>query len=178
MPTPQELLERLKTIPYPGFTRDIVSFGIVRDIEIASDAVTVVLAPSTARDEVVQEIAAAVERTLAAVPGVTGDIRIVRERAAPSAPRGPQPIPGIARVVAVARGKGGVGKSTVPASLALALATLRPRVGLMDADVYGPSIAHMLGIGEKARPDEHRRLVPIERHGLRVMSMGFYVADD
>ena len=178
MPTPQELLERLKTIPYPGFSRDIVSFGIVRDIEIASDGVTVVLAPSTARDEVVQEISTAVERTLAAVPGVTGEIRIVRERVPQSAARGPQPILGIERVVAVSSGKGGVGKSTVATNLALALASLRPRVGLMDADVYGPSIAHMLGIGEKARPDEHRRLVPIERHGLRVMSMGFFVADE
>src|SRR5258706_5896696 len=137
MPTPQELLERLKTIPYPGFSRDIVSFGLVRDIEVSSGGVTVKLAPSTAKEEVVQAIAEAVRRTLVDTPGVTGEIAIVREQAeAPAARRGPQPIPGVDRVIAVSSGKGGVGKSTVATNLALALATLQGRVGLMDADVY------------------------------------------
>ena len=180
MPTPQELLERLKSVPYPGFSRDIVSFGLVRDIEVSTSGVTVRLAPSTAKEEVVREIAEAVYRVLAATPGVTGEIEIVREQAepAPSARRGPQAIPGIDRIVAVSSGKGGVGKSTVATNLALALATLQPRVGLMDADVYGPSVPLMLGIDEKAAPDDQKRLRPIERHGLRVMSMGFFVGDE
>jgi ATP-binding protein involved in chromosome partitioning len=179
VPTPQELLERLKVIPYPGFTRDIVSFGLVRDIEVSAAGVTVRLAPSTAKEEVVQEIATAVHRILSATPGVTGPIEIVREQAAPqSMRRGPQPIPGVERVIAVSSGKGGVGKSTVATNLALALATLRPHVGLMDADVYGPSVPLMLGIDEKTGPGEGRRLVPIERHGIRVMSMGFFVGDE
>src|SRR5262245_53451283 len=179
MPTPQELLARLKTIPYPGFSRDIVSFGLVRDIEVGSGGVTVKLAPSTAKEEVIREIAEAVYRTLAETPGVTGEIAIVREQAPAAAMRrGPSPIPGIAQVVAVSSGKGGVGKSTVATNLALALATLQPRVGLMDADVYGPSVPLMLGITEKSGPGEGRRLVPIERYGLRVMSMGFFVADE
>src|SRR5215470_15802626 len=94
MPTPQELLERLKVIPYPGFTRDIVSFGLVRDIEVSSAGVTVRLAPSTAKEEVVQEIAAAVRKILSQTPGVTGAIEIVREQAeAAAVRRGPQPIP-------------------------------------------------------------------------------------
>ena len=150
----------------------------MRDIEVSAAGVTVRLAPSTAKEEVVHEIAAAVERTLAAVPGVTGEIRIVREQPTAAARRGPQPVPGVDRIVAVSSGKGGVGKSTVATNLALALASLQGKVGLMDADVYGPSVALMLGIDEKAHPDEHRRLVPIERHGLRVMSMGFFVADE
>ncbi len=179
MPTPEELLARLKTIPYPGFSRDIVSFGVVRDIEVSATGVTVKLAPSTAKEEVVRAIAEAVYRTLSDTPGVTGEISIVREQAAPAAVRrGPQAIPGIDRVLAVSSGKGGVGKSTVATNLALALATLQGRVGLMDADVYGPSVPLMLGITEKARPDEQKRLVPIERHGIRVMSMGFFVADE
>ncbi len=178
MPTPQELLARLKTIPYPGFSRDIVSFGLVRDIEVSSAGVTVRLAPSTAKDEVVREIAEAVYRTLSATPGVTGEISIVREQAEPApARRGPQPIPDVDRVLAVSSGKGGVGKSTVATNLALALATLQGRVGLMDADVYGPSVPLMLGIDDKAEPDDKKRLVPIERHGIRVMSMGFFVGD-
>jgi ATP-binding protein involved in chromosome partitioning len=179
MPTPQDLLARLRTIPYPGFSRDIVSFGLIRDIEVSAGGVTVKLAPSTAKEEVVREIAEAVYRVLAETPGVTGEIAIVREQAEPaSVRRGPQAIPGIDHVIAVSSGKGGVGKSTVATNLALALATLQRRVGLMDADVYGPSIPLMLGIDEKAQPDEHKRLVPIERHGLRVMSMGFFVADE
>jgi len=181
MPTPQELLERLKTIPYPGFSRDIVSFGLVRDIEVSATGVTVKLAPSTAKEEVVRAIAEAVYKTLSETPGVTGEIAIVREQAeAPAAAtrRGPQTIPGIDRVIAVSSGKGGVGKSTVATNLALALATLQGRVGLMDADVYGPSVPLMMGIAAKAQPDEQKRLVPIERHGIRVMSMGFFVADE
>src|SRR5262249_56008663 len=80
-------------------------------------------------------------------------------------------------VVAVARGKGGVGKATVATNLALALAALGSRVGLMDADVYGPSIPLMLGITEKARSGEGQRLQPLERHGLRVISMGMFVGE-
>jgi ATP-binding protein involved in chromosome partitioning len=178
MPTPEDLLARLKSIPYPGFSRDIVSFGLVRDIEVSAAGVVVKLAPSTAKDEVIREIAEAVYRTLSETPGVTGEISIVREEPEPApGRRGPQPIPGVDRVLAVSSGKGGVGKSTVATNLALALATLQGRVGLMDADVYGPSIPLMLGIDDKAEPDAQKRLVPIERHGIKVMSMGFFVDD-
>ena len=177
MPTPEDLLARLKSIPYPGFSRDIVSFGLIRDIEISSGGVVVKLAPSTAKEEVIREIAEAVYRALSEA-GVTGEISIVREQPEPTpARRGPQPIPGVDRVLAVSSGKGGVGKSTVATNLALALATLQGSVGLMDADVYGPSIPLMLGIDDKAQPDDQKRLVPIERHGIKVMSMGFFVDD-
>jgi ATP-binding protein involved in chromosome partitioning len=91
-----------------------------------------------------------------------------------------QPVhfPELGQVIAISSGKGGVGKSTVATNLALALATLQGNVGLMDADVYGPSVPLMLGIDEKAKPDEQKRLVPIERHGIKVMSMGFFVANE
>ncbi|MCW5890639.1 MAG: Mrp/NBP35 family ATP-binding protein [bacterium] len=171
--TPQQILDRLRAVAYPGFSRDIVSFGLVRDIEVSSDGVTVHLAPSTANEDVVRQIVAAVEATLA---GVAGPVRIVREVApVPPGRRGPQPVPGVATVVAVASGKGGVGKSTVATNLALALSAMGHRVGLMDADVYGPSVPLLLGIEEKARGGDGRRLVPIERHGIRVMSMGFFL---
>src|SRR5205814_8635181 len=110
------------------------------------------------------------------VPGVTGRVEIVQAPPpAPARPRGPQPMPGVRSVLAVASGKGGVGKSTVATNLALALATLRPAIGLMDADVYGPSVPLMLGIDKKARTREDRRIVPVEKHGLRVISMGMFV---
>ena len=178
MPTPQEILERLRAVPYPGFTRDIVSFGLVKDIEVGSSSVTIHLAPTTAQPEVLAEIEAAVRTAVASMPGIPGHIEIARTAAPPPRPRGPQPIPGVARVVAVASGKGGVGKSTVATNLALALATLRPNVGLLDADVYGPSVPLMLGIADKAQAlGEDRRIVPIERHGLRVISMGMFLGE-
>ncbi len=176
MPTPQEILERLRQVPYPGFSRDIVSFGLVRDIEVASTGVTVHLALSTAQDDVAQQIEAAVRTAVAQMPGVDGPVEIVQTRAPqPARPRGPQPIPGVQHILAVASGKGGVGKSTVSTNLALALAQLGRRVGLMDADVYGPSIPLMLGIEERGRPGEGRRLLPAERHGLKVISMGMFL---
>lgn len=177
-PTPTELLEKLKGVPYPGFSRDIVSFGVVRDVEVSSTGVTVTLAPSTAKEDVIRQIEAAVQAALTPVPGA-GAVTIVREKSpAPAAARrGPEPIPGVRRVVAVASGKGGVGKSTVATNLALALSALGNRVGLLDADVYGPSIPLMLGITEKARSGEGQRLQPVERHGLAVISMGMFVGD-
>src|SRR5918912_858517 len=110
MATPQEILEALRAVKYPGFSRDIVSFGLVKDIQVASAGVTVHLAPTTAQEDVVRQIAAAVEATVTAMPGVVGTVRVVHEPPAPApGRRGPQAIPGIADVLAVASGKGGVG---------------------------------------------------------------------
>jgi len=178
-PTPQQVLNALRAIPYPGYTRDIVSFGMIRDVEVSSAGITIHLTPSTAQEEVLLQIEDAVRTAVRAIPGSGGTVEIVRGPAPAQAraARGPQPIPGVDAVVAVASGKGGVGKSTVATNLALALATLRPRVGLMDADVYGPSVPLMLGIDEKARGSEGQRLVPAEKHGIRVISMGMFLAD-
>src|SRR5437660_11070798 len=108
------------------------------------------------------------------MPGVTGRVEIVQAPPpAPARPRGPQPIPGVRSVLAVASGKGGVGKSTVATNLAIALATLRPAVGLLDADVYGPSVPLMLGIADKVQVvGEDRLIVPVERDGLRDVTVG------
>ena len=86
MPTPQDILERLKKVPYPGFTRDIVSFGMVKDIEVSSSAVTIHLAPSTAQQDVLVQIEEAVRSTIAGMPGVSLPVEIVRA-APPSPPR-------------------------------------------------------------------------------------------
>ena len=177
MPTPQEILERLKRVPYPGFSRDIVSFGIIKDVEVSSSGVTIHLAPTTAQPEMLRQIEDAVRVAVAAMPGVTGPIEVVSTAAPPPRPRGPQPIPGVTNIVAVASGKGGVGKSTVATNLALALATLCPTIGLLDADVYGPSVPLMLGIDAKVRAGEGRKLVPVERHGIRAISMGMFVGE-
>src|SRR6185369_3148916 len=110
MPTPQEILEDLKQIKYPGYTRDIVSFGIVRDIEIASGGITVTLSPAGAKPEVIDEIRAAVKQKVEEVTGAAR-VDVVLEKGAEQPPRmrrGRAEVPGIRHIIAVASGKGGV----------------------------------------------------------------------
>lgn len=178
MPSPAEILDVLRTVSYPGFSRDIVSFGVIRDVSVTADGVTIVIAPSTGNEEVVATIENSIRTAVAGMEGLPGAVRVEREQAAaPAAARGRRPIEGVRKIVAVASGKGGVGKSTVATNLALALAHLESRVGLLDADVYGPSVPLMLGIDEKLRAGEGGRLVPIERHGIRAISMGMFLGD-
>ena len=182
MPTPQEILAELKKVRYPGFTRDIVSFGIIKDVEVAQPGVTVIVtATPNTKPETLAQISADIERTVGAMAGVPA-IKVEIEQAATS--RGPaampskRKIPGVERVIAVASGKGGVGKSTVAVNLALAMAALGMRVGLMDADVYGPSVAMMVGAGRQVRVTQQRRIVPLERFGIRYISMALFVGDE
>ncbi|MGH7879499.1 MAG: P-loop NTPase, partial [Candidatus Binataceae bacterium] len=180
MPSPQEIQNELRKIRYPGFSRDIVSFGIVKDIEVAHSGVTVILTAASAKPEIIAEISSAVERTVAAMGGV-GQVTIEVEQAPPprtvATAAGRRPIAGVRHVVAVASGKGGVGKSTVAVNLALAMASLGWRIGLMDADVYGPSVAMMVGGGEQVRVSGERRIVPLERFGIRYISMASFIND-
>jgi ATP-binding protein involved in chromosome partitioning len=179
MVTPQQVMEELKKVKYPGFSRDIASFGMIQDVEVGSLGVNVILAPTTARGEVVEEIRAAVLATLSQMPGVKG-VQVTLSAAPPPQRRmqqGASGVPGVAHVIAVASGKGGVGKSTVAVNLALALVSLGHRVGLLDADVYGPSIPKMLSLHERPQAAEDKRLIPIERFGLKVISLGLFIAD-
>jgi ATP-binding protein involved in chromosome partitioning len=178
MPTPQEILSQLKQVRYPGLGRDIVDFGFVRDIEVGGRGVTITLAPTTDNQEAIGEIRRRVAETVQAMGVPTVEI-VVEEppRAAPGAMRPKPKVGNVKTIVAVASGKGGVGKSTVAVNLALALRSLGREVGLLDADVYGPSIPVMLGLSERPRADEEKRIEPIERHGLRAISMGLFIED-
>lgn len=122
-------------------------------------------------------LAQSVRRTLEAVPGVTSVSAAVASAPViapkPTAPDGPEAIPGVRHVIAVGSGKGGVGKSTVSANLALALADRGLRVGLLDADIYGPSLPRMLGAGEARPIARNDTLIPIAAQGVKVMSVGF-----
>jgi ATP-binding protein involved in chromosome partitioning len=175
MATPQELLEALRQVKYPGFSRDIVAFGMIKDIEVGGTGVTVQLAPSTDNAEVVAQIRQEVIATLA--PLVRVPIEVVVQRPATAPARAKPEVPGVQHVIAVASGKGGVGKSTVAVNLALALTAIGQRVGILDADVYGPSVPLMLGIKERPRSTEDKRLIPISKYDLKVMSMGFLIPD-
>lgn len=177
MPTPQQLLDALKQIKYPGFNRDIVAFGVVKDIAVGGAAVTVELAPSTGNAEVVETIRRSVAETLSPLVDLPVEIVIERPAAPKPTPAAKPAIPGVRHVVAVASGKGGVGKSTVSVNLAAALARTGQRVGVLDADVYGPSIPLMLGTTDKPKSTEDKRLIPVTKYDLRVMSMGFLVPD-
>lgn len=182
MPSPNEILAELKKVKYPGFTRDIVSFGIVKDIEVAHAGVTVMLAIASAKAEVVEKIAADVKAIVAAMPGVPA-VSIQIEQAPQPAPRAaataqPRTIQGVKHIVAVASGKGGVGKSTVAVNLALAMRALGWRIGLMDADVYGPSVAMMVGVEKAPTLTPERRIIPLERYGIRYISMALFINDE
>jgi len=186
--TAEEIKERLKQVTYPGFSRDIVSFGIVREIDVDPQRTQVRLALSTENQEVIEQIVSDVETLLSSFEGLAPpDIVVERpqdQRGAPAEAaralgRGPKRVDGIARLLAVASAKGGVGKSSVASNLAAALAGLGHRVGLLDADIYGPSIPQMFGLSSAGElpADDEGRLVPPERFGVRVVSMGFFVGE-
>jgi ATP-binding protein involved in chromosome partitioning len=181
MPTPNEILVQLKKVKYPGFTRDIVSFGMVKDIEIAYKGVTVTLTAPSANSEVAVQIVEDVRRTVAAMPGVPAvDVHMEQAASTPKMAPGSHRrlVPGVRHVLAVASGKGGVGKSTVAVNLALAMQRAGWRVGLMDADVYGPSVAMMVGSEHRVELTPERRIIPLESFGIRYISMALFVNDE
>jgi ATP-binding protein involved in chromosome partitioning len=176
------VLDALKQVAFPGFSRDIVSFGIVKEITVTgNNDVRVALHLITRDPGVAGQIRADTEKALAGLRGVGRvDVQIVSELpAAPPANTIPpaQKIPGINRVVAVASGKGGVGKSTVAVNLACALHGLGHRIGVMDADIYGPSVPKMMGRTDRPTVTDDK-LNPVEHHGLKMMSMAFLLEEN
>lgn len=175
---------QLATVRYPGFSRDIVSFGLVKGIVVNGGDVIVEISLATRDANVPRQIHADATAALKSLPGV-GEVRLnfdIKEpaqaaSAAGSTNVGKSSIPGVKKIIAVASGKGGVGKSTVASNLAVALSKTGARVGLCDCDLYGPSIAHMFGTDERPLANEEQEIIPIERYGLRLMSMGFLLDD-
>lgn len=175
----QTLRDALRRVKYPGFSRDIVSFGLVKDMQIQGGEVTVQMVITTAEPRVAGQIREEAVAVLQAVPGVSrAEIKIdIQAPAQAAGVPGPAKLDGVRHVLAVASGKGGVGKSTVASNLALALASTGAAVGLCDCDLYGPSIALMFGSNERPLADEQDRIIPIEREGIKLMSMGFLLDD-
>ena len=171
--------EALRAVKYPGFSRDIVSFGLVENAEVRGDEVFVKLSLAVEDPKVAQQIHRECMQALSAVPGVrTPHVLIDLKKPPAAASQGATRIEGVKHVLAVASGKGGVGKSTVASNLAQALSLGGARTGLCDCDLYGPSIALMFGTTEQPCATEDNRIVPIERYGLKLMSMGFLTDAD
>jgi ATP-binding protein involved in chromosome partitioning len=175
----QNIRDTLRSVKYPGFSRDIVSFGLVREVRIVGDDVAVQLVLTTAEPAIARKIRDEAEAALARLGGI-GRIDVKVDVQAPAQAAGlasPKNLAGVKHVIAVASGKGGVGKSTVAANLAVALGATGARTGLCDCDLYGPSIALMFGTNERPLADDEDRILPIEREGLKLMSMGFLLDD-
>jgi len=174
-PDEARVREALRAVVDPDLRKDIVSLGFVKDVRIEDGRVAATIELTTPACPVRDELRGQAERAIRALPGVTAaDVRMTA--VVPSAPSVTSLIPGVRNVVAIASGKGGVGKSTLSANIAAALALAGARVGLMDADVYGPSIPAMMGARETPA-DLGDRLQPVVRHGVKIISMGFFLKE-
>src|SRR5688572_10086170 len=187
MPTQDDVVAALKKVKFPGLSRDIVSFGFVQDVKVEGGAVSLTIRFQTENPTVGQQIAREAEAAVKAIPGVTSaDIHIdvvSRQQGGtaslPNMGASPRILEGVTYKIAVASGKGGVGKSTVSTNLALALRGLGYTVGLLDADIYGPSQQMMLGIHGRPTIDESdEKIMPMERHGIKTMSLGLITDAD
>jgi ATP-binding protein involved in chromosome partitioning len=175
-----EVRAALRNVKYPGFSRDIVSFGLLKSVNIDNGEVKVQLALATNDPTVPQTIKTDAEKVLRAIAGVQSAKVLIDIHAPPTgagAGVDAMRLPGIKHVIAVASGKGGVGKSTVAANLAVALDQAKARVGLCDCDIYGPSISLMFGTRERPMATEENKIVPVEQYNLKLMSMGFLLDD-
>ncbi len=174
-----QVLDALRGIVDPDFGRSIVDLGFVKQLRIEAGRVAFTIELTTPACPVKAEFERSARERVGALPGVE-DVQVTmtaNTRGRGAAPEGGAVLPGVRNVIAVASGKGGVGKSTVALNLALALREAGASVGLMDADVYGPSLPLLTGVGGRPR-SENKRIFPHEGLGLRMMSMGFFVSDD
>ncbi len=174
----ETILNCLRKVSYPGYSRDIVSFGLVKGVTIEGGEVIVEIHLTSARPDIPGQIKADVEGALRSLPGVSrAEARVVFASAQASGPPMAQrkvealTIEGVQSIVAVASGKGGVGKSTVAVNLAAALSEMDLKVGLCDCDIYGPSVPMMFGTRDPVLPTEDDRILPVEAFGIRIMSM-------
>jgi len=204
--TKEEVLAKLKSVKGPDLEGNIVDLGLVSEIFIADGKVYFSLTVPAARAQELEPLREAAERATKTVPGVQGAmVALTASKEPGSTPPPPRPaaqpaahshapakpaqpgqpqgkpktdVPGIATIIAVASGKGGVGKSTTSVKLALGLQATGLKVGVLDADIYGPSMPRLLGISGRPEQLEGRVLKPMENFGLKVMSMGFLVDED
>jgi len=190
----RQIEQALEQVIYPGSDKSIVALGIVSEIFLSDSKAYFSLTVPADRAKELEPLRLAAEKATLGVPGVKAAVVALTANSRPSnashtpapkaPPAAPRPapqqqakagVPGIGSIIAVASGKGGVGKSTTAVNLALGLQALGLRVGVLDADIYGPSVPRLLGISGRPKQGEGRTIMPMENYGLKVMSMGFLV---
>jgi len=195
--TEQQIVEALRAVRDPDRAADIVALGMVRGLIVKDGNVGFTLEVDPERGAVLEPLRKAAEKAIESLPGVLSATVVMTSQAkprtsgggshAPAQPHGHahagagaqrMPVPGVKAIVAVASGKGGVGKSTTAVNLALALSRKGLKVGLLDSDIYGPSIPRMMGISGQPYSPDGKTLEPMENYGVKCMSMGFMVPDD
>lgn len=189
--TRDSVLSALRRVPMPGTGGSVVDADVVRALTVEDDRVRFILEVDPALGPRLEPTRAAAEAAVAALPGVKGvsalltahgpapkapppDLKIGRH---PTPQAGPEPVPGIRNIIAVASGKGGVGKSTLAANLAVALAREGKRTGLLDADIYGPSQPRMMGVSERPKSPDGKTILPLHAHGVTMMSIGLMLKE-
>lgn len=177
--TEQQVLDRLSEIIDPDLKKDIVTLGFIRDLKIDGGDVSFRIVLTTPACPVKEEMEADAQTLVGVLDGVT-NVTVTMDAEVPQG-RGVAnnvAVPGVKNIIAVSSGKGGVGKSTVAVNLAVALAKDGASVGLMDADVYGPNVPLMLGIAHKQPEVFENQLIPLEAHGIRIISMAVLAPAD
>lgn len=193
----KQIEQALEQVIYPGSDKNIVALGMVSEIFLSDSKAYFSLTVPADRAKELEPLRLAAEKATLGVPGVKAAVVALTANSRPSnasntqapkaPPAAPRPapqqqakagVPGIGSIIAVASGKGGVGKSTTAVNLALGLQALGLRVGVLDADIYGPSVPRLLGISGRPKQGEGRTIMPMENYGLKVMSMGFLVDEE
>ncbi len=181
MITEADVRSALAEVAYPGLRSNIVSLGMVRSVSVRNDRVHVSLTVSTEREDIPDLLRKAVCERLERAGVIRTEVQLLTPERKPVA-RDPWKsqgrLPGVQRIIAVGAGKGGVGKSTVAVNLALALQQAGLKVGLLDADIYGPSVPVLLGLedgAQRAQMNDQKQILPLEAHGLSVVSFGFFL---
>ena len=193
--TESQILAALGKIPDPDKRQDIVSLGMIQGLVVKDGHIGFSIEVEAARGAHLEPLRKAAEKAVEALPGVLSVTAVLTAQkkdtakapprapgagpaGGPSSPGGKQLVPGVKAIVAVASGKGGVGKSTTATNLALALAAKGLKVGMLDADIYGPSQPRMMGIAGRPHSPDGKTLTPMANYGVKCMSMGFLVPED
>ncbi|MCZ8122841.1 MAG: iron-sulfur cluster carrier protein ApbC [Magnetospirillum sp.] len=193
--TESQILAALGKIPDPDKRQDIVSLGMIQGLVVKDGHIGFSIEVEAARGAHLEPLRKAAEKAVEALPGVLSVTAVLTAQkkdtakapprapgagpaGGPNSPGGKQLVPGVKAIVAVASGKGGVGKSTTATNLALALAAKGLKVGMLDADIYGPSQPRMMGIAGRPHSPDGKTLTPMANYGVKCMSMGFLVPED